>query len=380
MSGRPDMMTRAPQAGVVYLALLILLASQAASAQDKSKGSIVKEGDVTIVKNPKEPIYKTPILELKEELSIGGPEASGEAVFARMGEFDVDDAGNFYISAARGDDHIRVFDRSGRYLRTIGRHGQGPGDIDGIGPLSFVRTTGELAVTNLRRRCLTFFKADGAYVRDLRFEDPGYSTSRLDSKGRIYAAGGLFDTEASYYEVRLAALDPEGKAIRILAKSPGQVKGKIGIWMPNMPWAIDSSDNLIVGQSKEYELQVFKAGTHELLMRIRKAFDPVPISDEELKRFKKPENSAMPYEFAKQHAAFWTFFTSDTGLIFVATFEKADNGHNIHDVFDKDGRLLARFPLRSQGLKISGGKYYALEEDEDGYQYVKRYALTWKIK
>jgi len=378
MSGRPDMMIFAARVGTICLLVLTLLPPQPAFAQAKWKGTVVKEGDVTIVKNPREPIYRTPILELKEELSIGGPEASGEAVFTRMGEFDVDDAGNFYISAARGDDNIRVFDRSGRFLRTIGRHGQGPGDIDGVGPLSFVRTTGELAVTNIRRRCLTFFKTDGTYVRDLQFEDPGYSTSRLDSKGRIYAAGGLFETGASYYEVRLAALDPEGKAIRILAKSPGQVRGKIGIWMPNMPWAIDSSDNLIVGRSEEYELQVFKAETHELLMRIRKAFDPVPISDEELKRFKKPEYSSMPFEFAKQHAAFWTFFTSDTGLIFVATFEKADNGLNIHDVFDKEGRLLARLPLRSQGLKISGGKYYALEEDEDGFQYVKRYAVTWE--
>jgi len=25
-------------------------------------------------------------------------------------------------------------------------------------------------------------------------------------------------------------------------------------------------------------------------------------------------------------------------------------------------------------------QYYALEQDEDGYQYVKRYAVTWKIK
>jgi hypothetical protein len=359
---------------------MALLTPQPVSAQAQWKGAIVKEGDVTVVRNPKEPIYKTPILELTEELSIGGPEAAGEAVFTRMREFVVDDAGNFYISATRGDDHVRVFDRSGRYLRTIGRHGQGPGDIDGVGPLSFVGATGELAVTNIRRRCLTFFKADGTYVRDLRFEDPGYSTSRLDSKGRIYAAGGLFETGASYYEVRLAALDPEGQAIRILAKSPGQVKGKIGIWMPNMPWAIDSSDNLIVGQSEEYELQVFKAGTHELSKRIRKSFDPVPISDEELKRFKKPEYSEMPFEFAKQHAAFWTFFTSDTGLIFVATFEKAENGLNIHDVFDTEGRLLSRVPLKTHGLKVSQGKYYALEEDEDGYQYVKRYAVTWKVK
>ena len=150
--------------------------------------------------------------------------------------------------------------------------------------------------------------------------------------------------------------------------------------MPNMPWAIDSSDNLIVGQSEEYELQVFKAGTHELSKRIRKSFDPVPISDEELKRFKKPEYSEMPFEFAKQHAAFWTFFTSDTGLIFVATFEKAENGLNIHDVFDIEGRLLSRVPLKTHGLKVSQGKYYALEEDEDGYQYVKRYAVTWKVQ
>jgi len=372
-------MMRASRVGIVCSLLMALMTPQLGSTQAKWKGAVVKEGDVTIVKNPKEPIYKTPILELKEELSIGGPEASGEAVFTRMREFVVDDAGNFYISAARGDDHVRVFDSSGRYLRTIGRHGQGPGDIDGVGPLSFVRATGELAVTNIRRRCLTFFKSDGTYVRDLRFDDPGYSGSRLDSQGRIYADGGLFDTGASYLEVRLAAIDPDGKAIRILARSPGQVKGKIGIGMPNMSWAIDSSDSLIVGQSKEYELQVFKAGTYGLLMRIRKAFDPVPISDEELARFKKPEYSEMPFEFAKEHAAFWTLFTSDTGLIFVATFEKTENGLNIHDVFDKEGRLLARVPLKTQGLKISQGKYYALEEDEDGYQYVKRYAVTWKV-
>jgi len=63
------MMTRAPQAGVAYLALLTLLASHPAAAQDKWKGFIVKEGDVTIIKNPKEPIYSGPILEIKEELS-----------------------------------------------------------------------------------------------------------------------------------------------------------------------------------------------------------------------------------------------------------------------------------------------------------------------
>lgn len=95
-------MMRALRAGIVCSLLMALLTPQPVSAQAQWKGAIVKEGDVTVVRNPKEPIYKTPILELTEELSIGGPEAAGEAVFTRMREFVVDDAGNFYISATRG--------------------------------------------------------------------------------------------------------------------------------------------------------------------------------------------------------------------------------------------------------------------------------------
>jgi hypothetical protein len=374
------MMTRAPQAGVVYLALLTLLASQPASAQDKWKGSIVKEGDVTIVKNPKVPIYKDPILEIEEELSIGGPEAQGQAVFRRMGEFVVDDDGNFYISAVLGEDQIKVFDKTGRFLRTIGRHGQGPGEFDGIGPLSFVRATGELAVANIRLGCLTFFNSKGTFLRDLRLQVSNYAGARLDSMGRICAAGSGFEIGKPYYETRIATLTPEGSPASVLARAPGQVKDRIGLGFPNMSWAFDFYDSLIVGFSEDYEVQVFKAGVFDLFMRIRKEFDPIPISDEELRQFKKPEYSSMPFDFAKHHSAFQNLFTSDTGHLFVATWEKAEDGQFIHDIFDKEGRLVARMPFKSRGVKISGGKYYALEEDEEGYQYVKRYAVTWKVQ
>jgi 6-bladed beta-propeller len=378
--GQPMMSPSRLHGVVAGFLLLALPALASAQSQPEWKGSIVKEGGVTVVTNPKEPISKTPILELKEELSIGGPEAQGQAVFTRIGEFVVDDAGNFYISAARGDDEIRVFDKTGRYLRTIGRHGQGPGEFDGIGSLSFVRATGELAITNIRLRCLTFYRTDGTYVRDLRFEDQRYTTARLDSKGRIYAQGGLFDIGAPYYEVRSAVLGPDGKVIRVLFRSPGQVKDRMGIWMPNMLWEIDPSDDLIVGYSKDYDLRVFDGRTHELSKRILKDYDLVPVREEEISRFKKPEYQAMEFDFAKQHAAYWNVFSSDTGHLFIETFERAGSGFFIHDVFDKEGRFLARVPLRSHGLKISGGKYYALEEDEDGYQYVKRYAVTWKVR
>jgi len=373
------MIMKGRRIGVVCSLSLSFLTALAAFPQAKWKGIVVEEGDVTIVKNPKEPIYKTPILELKEDLSIGGPEAKGQDVFDRIGEFVVDDVGNFYISD-RMDYHVKVFDGSGRYLRTVGRRGQGPGEFDGLGTLSIVGTTGELAVANVLKRCLTFFKTDGTYVRDLHFEEPRTFFAILDSKGNIYAGETFDDTGTSRSEYRMVVLNPEGKRHLILAKTPGADRTKFELFKPSMFWRLDSSDNLVYGYSGNYEIQFYKAGTCRLVKKVRKDFDPVPVSAEERKKFERPEFGDMNVVIAKDHPAFRSFFLSDTGHLFVETFEKAGDGNFIHDIFDRDGRLLARISLKPRGLKISNGRYFALEEDENGFQYVKRYSVTWKVK
>jgi hypothetical protein len=52
-------------AGIVSLAFMAgLLSAAPAPAQVTWKGTVVKEGDVTVVRNPKEPLYKTPVIEL----------------------------------------------------------------------------------------------------------------------------------------------------------------------------------------------------------------------------------------------------------------------------------------------------------------------------
>jgi hypothetical protein len=364
------------------LGLLIVISSVLAGAQSQPKwrGSIVKEGDVTIVKNPKEPIYKTPILELKEELSIGGPEAKGQEVFDDIGEFIVDDSGNFYISD-RKEDHIKVFDGTGRYLRTIGRHGQGPGEFEGIAGLSIVSLTGELVVYDVLQMRFSFFKTDGTYVRDLRCEEPRLQHARLDSKGNVYASATVFDRETFRSEEKTIFLNPDAKDPFLLTWDERVSEpNKIEIFMPKPFWTLDFSDTFIYGHSRDYEIQFFKAGTHKLFKKIRKVYDPIPVSEDDIKEFRKTEFSSISMAFPKEHAAFRPFFISDTGHLFVETCERAGDGYFIHDIFDKDGRLLARMPLKPRGLKVSQGKYYVLEKDEDGFQYVKRYKVIWKDK
>jgi hypothetical protein len=69
----------------------------------------------------------------------------------------------------------------------------------------------------------------------------------------------------------------------------------------------------------------------------------------------------------------------EEGRIFVQTWEKPDSGEEYSfDVFDSEGRYLAKIPLNFRPAVMKKGKIYTIEEDEDRYQFVKRYKVTWK--
>ena len=93
-----------------------------------------------------------------------------------------------------------------------------------------------------------------------------------------------------------------------------------------------------------------------------------------------PSDSGITYDLSKFHSAYEEFFMSDLGNLVVRTWEKTEDGKVACDVFDAEGRFLGRVPLKSYGIAILKDKYCALEQDEDGYQYVKRYAVTWKVQ
>lgn len=364
----------------IGLALLTFLTVAAASAQNKWKGTIVKEGDVTVVKNPKEPLYKTPVLELKEDLTLGGLEAQGDYAFGEVRQFVVDDEGSIYVLDTKSD-HIKVFDRSGKYVRTIGRKGQGPGELDGPRALSFDRTNGELAVLELSRR-MSFFKPDGTFLRHVSFLKIWALAGRVDSRGNIYITEGIVDEKDPRYEVKM--LGPDASLISTLAKSPAPVRvgGKLTAFTAIGYFVVDGNDHLIYGYPLTYEIQYFGPASPELFKRITREYDPVAITEEEKREREKDAqpNSGLVLDFPKYHAAYYRFFLSDLGHVIVQTWEKTKDGKSVHDVFDAEGRFIGRVPLKPSGVEILKGKYYALEEDEDGYQIVKRYAVTWTVK
>jgi len=365
---------------IIGLGLAVLFAAAAAAPQAKWKGTVIKDGDVTVIKNPKEPLSKTPVIEFKEDLSLGGPDAQGDQAFDMVRSFVVDDAGTIYVLEQRAA-HVKVFDASGKYLRTISRKGQGPGELEYPMTLSLNRATGELAVQQ-QTRGIVFFKTDGTFLRQLSLKGILAGRARLDSRGQIYVIDIIMDAENSRYATKKLA--PDGSVLATISETPTPTgPGNTTLaFIPVAYFLLDRDDRFIYGYPQTYEIQIYGPAEAKVVRKITREYDPVAVTEEDKAERKKdvPPGYNRVLEFPKHHPAFTRFFLSDLGHLFVQTYEKSDGGKLIHDVFDAESRFIGRIPLRPSGVEILKGKYYALEEDEDGYQYVKRYAVTWKVQ
>lgn len=376
MNGRQRMVLLAGLGLMVFIATTVA----AAAAQAKWKGSITKEGEVTVVKNPKEPLYNTPVLELREELSIGGPDAQGDAAFGPTRSVVVDDSGAVYVLDQQDAD-VKVFNASGKYLRTIGRKGQGPGELEFPMTLSLDRAKGELVV-QLQSRGLVFFKTDGTYLRQLSLKGLISGRGRVDSRGQIYILEIALDETGSRYVTKKLA--PDASLLAVIGETPAPAGpgNRVRAFLPVPYFLIDREDRFVYGLPESYEVRIYGPAEAKALRKITRAYDPVAVTAEERAERERdvPPGMKADFDFPKNHSAYTRFFLSDAGHIFVQTWEMTKDGRSIHDVFDAEGRFIGRLPLKPSGVEILKGKYYALEEDEEGYPYIKRYAVTWKVE
>ncbi|UCC41901.1 MAG: hypothetical protein JSV96_19235 [Candidatus Aminicenantes bacterium] len=61
------------------------------------------------------------------------------------------------------------------------------------------------------------------------------------------------------------------------------------------------------------------------------------------------------------------------------TYERGKGkGAFFHDVFDKEGRYIAKVLLNVEPMVWKGDKLYGREETEDGYHIMRCYSVRWE--
>jgi hypothetical protein len=363
------------------MTLLILISSMSfiSCGQQKSdwQGTITEENGISVVKNPKMPIYGEDVFVLEEELSIGEAEGREEYMFSEVASIASDNKERIYVLDYK-ENNVTVYDRDGEYVNQFGEQGQGPGEF--FLPRSVIITNqDEILVQNFRS--FDLFSMDGVFTRSISTAKYSLATSDLDTEGNIISTDIVRDDENPRYELK--KFDPDMNHLHSLGSSPLPNSARDGFnpLFPVFRWALTNGNQIVFGYMKEYELKIFNPDG-SLARKILRDYEPVKVTqkdiDERLQGENLPPQLKATMVIPEYHCPFRWIIADDEGRIFVMTYERVEDGEgDYYDVFDNQGKFIVKVPLKARPLSLKNGKLYTVEEDEDGYQYVKRYKVTW---
>jgi len=356
-----------------YPLFLIFTLICCSSQKTEWQGTIEVVDGVTVVKNPLDPMYGEEILAIEEELSIGVAEGAEEYMFQNAWEVVVDNSERIFVSDRRGF-YIKVFDKFGKYVKTIGRKGQGPGEFSQISSIQ-ITPRNELMVYERNGFKLTFFSLDGDYIRTVLLKGIQAFWVRENSKGNYFESSVEFQGQYNTNTFRVATEVKEYGSDFTFIKTIAKDKFRNA----NVPLRHDmlarfpSFDLLICGYKDSYELHFINL-EGEIVRKVIKDYSPIEVSEEEKIRRKLPESSELPKHFP----AFQDFSVDEEGRIYVQLFERQMDGDKFYyDVFDPKSRYISRIRLNALPKFWKNGKMYTIEADDEGFQVIKSYKVTW---
>lgn len=362
----------------------------------------IEEADgVMIVKNPIEPLNPGLSIAFEEDLTIGAEVGDENDMFGSQVFLNTDDEGNFYV-ADEDKKTVRKYDPNGKFLLSIGRPGQGPGEFQDMSEVRF-NVEGNIYLNDVKNQRITFLKKDGTYIRGIK-TPPIFEMLAINSKG-FYVARSADNVElgkSKKWDYFYGLFDENFKLIaeflRLSQEANGQYKNPGSLiqvladslseeaFAPSVSYVLGKNGAIYFGYPKDYEIKLYSP-EGKLKKVIRRDFKPVEINENHKKNFIKnlneqflakiPANEEKEVferiKYPKYKPAYERFTLMENGWIFVVVDSERD-GSKFVDIFNEDGEFLAQFEtdIPTEGLTFKNGKAYAVATIND-YKFIKRY-------
>lgn len=368
------------------------------------RGTIEELDGVTVVKNPKEPMYGELILDSEEDLCIGR-EDDENYQFYQAYDLAVDNEENIYVTDA-GNSRIQKFNKNGSYILTIGRKGQGPGEFELPTELEIDDTTGHIYVVDrddlyvLGGRRIQIFSSSGEYLKGSALEHSIYQFF-LDTDGFIFSVSSLRDEEGR--KTKIVKLNSEGKLIKACAefsdhKSVQSKSGEaivsfraIHAYTPELLLAAIDEQTFGYAHTLRYEIIVIDNNCN-VILKIQTDEKPHSITRVEkdhiigqLEEHLSGRGSKWPKgaleeacDFPSSRPFFRGITTDDLQRLYLwkvkSVLDKSEE--QVFDVYSKDGYFIHRIRMGFLPELIKDGHLYDIHEDEDtGEVFVRRYKI-----
>jgi len=381
-----------------------ILASWAMAAQDR----------------PLAELYKTGRLKLVEEVRISDKAFPSDIFFQNPRGIAVDAAGRVYVADSDAN-HLKVFGPDGKFLRTIGRKGQGPGEF--LGPEFVEVGGGRIYIWESMSRRISILDAEGKFIASIPFYPGVFGIlirMRALPDGRLvayyergFAPGsqiGVPDTQDRVVELLSAEAKPlrtlyekKVRASRLALNKETNSYVRVPFpYHPGVAMEVTPAGIIAVGGNDNYGFELLGPDKGRLASVVR-SFAALKLSEKDKQahfgRFRmtvfkdniktilpKPPPVIVKFtEFPDTLPPYRDFVADGEGNLWVHIYVES-RAANVFDVFSQKGEFLGRITVdgapidesfaSSASVRFAGRSLWEIERDKEGYPSLVKYRLT----
>lgn len=343
---------------------------------------------VEFIHNPAEPLYGEITLELEEDLILGS-ESDENYLFYRVWDIQADAKGNIYVLDS-GANRIQKYDKNGRYLRTIGRQGQGPGEFERPIILTIDKKN-NLYVGEMVK--IHMFDPEGKFVKTTTIPF-FYMNFTPDGKGNFIVTGRI--TIEGAQNLGVLILDSDGEISKKIAEFPGLPMHETGMtishdYSPEIRSAAMTNMGIVYGYNRDYKLYIVDWSGKNIII-FEKEEPTHAISRKEKSKIindlvKNTANAELGWSksvvekmanLPKHRPFFDRIRVDDEGRIYIRRRQSVldESGEMAFDIFGNDGYYLYSTKLPFVPMSIRDGfMYNTTYSEETGEVKVIKYRI-----
>ena len=317
--------------------LVILLGCNSKNENFKKE---IKDG-ITFIHN-----FKLPLSDviLEQELVIGNEKTDVE-IFSQISDIKEDKEGNIYIVDKKNHE-IKVFSNEGKFIRIIGRKGEGPAEFNEPESIGFL--DGKILVSDTQNKRFQIFEKNGDFIKSHKSENDTPERFEISSDNRIYNKSISFSFGSDLSENPLFRIyDSDFNKISQFGEIK-KFKDPFETYiMNNSFFTIDSKDRIIVNFQLENRIQIYE--NKNLITQIDRELFFKP---------KKPDiqskggNGSYSFSASYEPISYGLAVDSKDNFYVLTVYknksvETKDEDHFgvILEIFDKDGILKKVMPI-----------------------------------
>ncbi len=358
---------------VVYF---ILIFAKLILAQQDWKGSIEVKDGITYIHNPGQGLWDndpSKKLTVEQIFSVGSLNAEDEYLFSWVQDITTDSAGTIYACDSK-EHRIQVYDKFGKYVRTLGRKGQGPGEL--MRPMAVrVGPDGRIYVQDDLNYRVSIFKPNGKFDHSFRYERFAGENLEIDPDGNVLLSLWGENKERNAPPI-VTEYNLKGKIVKQFGE-PLLLLEKDGYGRPFFDYngfTFMGNGILLVDYKRSYKFHFYQ---NQKLIRVVDRESPIFTKPEIIETvFKANSGEGGKVKTVTSRSGIWKTFplpanrfaayVADRGKEFKRKTIGGRDFESVIDLFDSDGKFLKSYAW--DWLNYGAIKHV----DNEGYFYTNR--------